>query len=785
VRKLSDYLNDLLSLRQILNDLRSDIKFAAQGGTIYYAADFSEVHAYLHYDFESIAIDLDKRNPQKASYRHRLALAHLFHTLTQKVYMLPPHVIEMWTYARRQRGSSRKAQDLRVKSLEIADKIDAETRRSLRRVGEDNLSTDEKEVLINLVKDDFEELYSRVSDFVVSNERGHALKDLISRNLSYDIQDILSERDINPRLLNEPSATEVSEVFKRYEPDPPDVKRYAKMNDARALLFLRNINKILESVNAKVVFITRDHYLRVAAEALTTEPWFGWPHVRKHFRNMDTIFFDLVLRSTPIAQNKLKLIDEIDVMLKNMHGSVNGIIKQMGMRGDNSSSAELESAGEGIVQQTLHLWDEYINLKLSLACRQTPGLRDPFLNISAGLSELESEAQEGASQDEETFTLLRNFWKFISSDEYAQLAEDNIRNVWAEIDDECLVMVFVEHLGKDAARRLIRVLVETFADRPGTPVKTVVRSRNWFVMPSLQFTSKQLQKDLEALQAGDQENIKNALLMFAYKSKGIVREPELFLFMAYILGMLDLWDDAIDLTERSMDEAPKPSEVNYFMAFAWRKLAGKKTDLKEKISAYVKARDYITAARELKPEDPRYLKEQAAMALIYIDETLRESEEHGLVNKHKAPEHRLSEFTLENARSNLQKAYDLTEDDHRLKIEILNNVAYTEVLSETPDFDHAENALSQIRIEIAACETGNIQIPKEIMGHLADTEAMIHARHAYEEKNLKWLYLLLDELKSVPGRYELTEAQKRTNKMHIDQVAFWLNDLQSAHGNID
>src|SRR4051812_20453559 len=108
--RLKAHLDNVHQLRLRLDELRADIEAVSAGMTIYYAVDFSELHAYLHEDEKpfGVGIGLEEdgvpglinQRQVKEANQHRLGLAHLFHTLTPTVYLLPPHTLELWYHAR-------------------------------------------------------------------------------------------------------------------------------------------------------------------------------------------------------------------------------------------------------------------------------------------------------------------------------------------------------------------------------------------------------------------------------------------------------------------------------------------------------------------------------------------------------------------------------------------------------------------------------------------------------------------------------------------------------------
>jgi hypothetical protein len=788
-RELYHQRESLERLGAIIGELRSDIEFQAGQGTIYYAVDFSELYAYLHFDEDeqqTFGVGLFKQELKKASRQHRLGLAHLFHTLAATVYLFPPYILEVWAYVRSQSTKTGFIQEVSTRALGWVGDLDTSTRELLSTLGDQNpLSERASKKLLDLVKaGNFEKLCVEVSEVKTWNERGAALKSLIEKKeISYSIDRLMEEMSIPRTKLEEPTRKEEERVFKSFPIHHQESKRFAKIIDARALLFLRNVNKLLTPHNTKIVLVTRDGAMRQAAKGLSGQEWFGWEGIAEHLRGIESIFLDLILRGTPSSDSKLEWIHETEQKLSEMTDSVGEIMDQMKQYGAaHPGLSSLGQAGEQILENTSSLWDQHINLQLSLAIPPTEWPQDSFLRISHGewTEDEETGESQGYRDIEESLGLLQNLWNFVSTDEYRHMARKDAKSIWSEIDAECYRMIFLGHLGREGTERVIKVISETF-EEPGRSVEarsksTMLRSRSSLIMPPLKFVSRKYQDHLRRLQSWDQAEdkrltkLQKAFYFIVIEStKGNI-QPEDFLFMAFILGVLDLWEDSLEMAQRSkgIKGRIERSEVSYFLAFARRRVGMSLPNHHRAAQYFSEAYNDIQKARKVNPVDPRFMKEEAAIILLYL-EILKRSGFETVLSKSdvnsKAP---ALDVTSEEARNLLKQALDLSQSDLRMKVEILNNLAYAEVLSDPPSVSEAESYLSQIDTVVAnATKYGNYLL--EGFGpHIADTRIMVRAKRALHEEDESLINDCINELSETLKNNELTESEKRIFTTHLE-----------------
>lgn len=782
-QQLEEQYNTLKRLRERILELRSDIEYADKGGKIYYAVDFSEIYSYLQFEdeeVEDIGVSLDGQNPEKASLQHRLGLTHLFNSFADTLYLLPPHTQEMWTYARTQGGRKRPSEDQPDRILERTRSLDPHHKALLESLNDKSRPQEVSIELLEFVKSpEFGPLCVDVSEFVNWYKRSNVLRNLIQDGkLSYQIDRILSEHNIGFAELKDPLRDEVDRIFNKF----PRVNRKFRPGttriDARALLFLRNINRLLVRANARMVLVTRDMQFLEVAKAVMNESWFGWSQVREYFRGIETVFLDLILHGVKAKSNS---VFETDLKLAQMQESVRRILDQVN-RSDASRPqfTNLAPAGKKVLEETSHHWDQHINLKLSLASNSVPWLGKNFL---------EEDLPENFKEFRYEYDQLKNLLEYISTPTYQDLAHKDVQALWSGIEMDCMRISFLHLIGKERATRVSKVLAETFEGSSGSAM-TVLRSRKFLRMPSLQFVSRPFQRASKALQVENQEKYDRAFISLITEAMSGMHEPEDFLFMAFVLGMIDEWPEALNMAKKSqqitaeiepsaMNPVVDPSEVDYFTAIAKRKVAELEDDPINATQGYVEAYSDILRARQAKPEDPRYMKEQAATAMLYHEAVKMVNRWSGMTNRKDFIESQPLLLSEMEAKELYQRALKDT-DDLRLKVAILNNLAFAEVLSDTPSFEDAERHLEQIDDFIRVESESQMPLLDGVLPHINDTRVMVRARRAREDKNIEVLNECIEELNAKASKDDLSKTERKTYLSHVTIMKNWLQELTQA-----
>src|SRR5215213_795890 len=796
--QLQKHLGNLRQLRERLGELRADFEYVSLGHTIYYAADFSEVFAYLHCDEEeSIAVTLDPEDYLKASNQHRLGLAHLFHTLAPAIYLLPPYTIEMWSYVRTQSDLVHKLSDLRQSTNKALQDLDEPTKELLRTLKSDSELTEQQaEKLLSLIKDEFGRLSGDVSAFVTWNKRGDALKNLLDpknhSHVSYDFQEVLQEQGVAIEELKDPSAAEEVRVFESFPDDAKWDKRYAKLVDARALVYLRDLNRILEPLGAKMVLVTRDNSMRKAVANLWDQKWFGWKTIAAHLRGIETVFFDLILRSTHHLQDKINWIRESDSKLASMEDTINDMLAKMEASPGSQYDIKLATAGLNSFKSTSKLWDEHINLQLSLALSATPWLRDRFSDSFVRPTKLQVVSSALSVTDSRSLGLLKNLWEFVSTPMYRDLAEEDAQVVWSELENEARRMSFLRQLGKESIEQLSQILSEPLTGKGGT--RTVLLSMSALRMPAIQFVSETYQVRLRTLQTyarrgqGSKSWMQKQFLPIVYEATSGISEPEDFLFMAFVLGMLDLWSLALPMAEHSLtisgSREINRSEVYFFIAFAKRTLGKLEPTIQKEIDAFRKAYQYILKALDEKQDDPRFLLEQASIGLMFHEVVKLSSSNDQTHSVHVSGNQVLPDVVsakeiLKRGLEEQRRRNSDRENDRRLIIDILNNLAYAEVLSDAPEFSKAQTYLAEIEAEFERSGSHRHIIVKSLRGRINDTRIMVAASQWFYLKHRAMLEKCLEELKEMCFHDYLSEPQLKVAREHISLIEAWIDTLKN------
>ncbi len=102
-KNLKKYSEKLEILRNCLTDLQNDIADISSGHRLFYAIDFSELYAYLNPYTDKLVygVGLESSNNENSYRQHQLALEHLFNTFSETLFILPPYVIEIWSYGKK------------------------------------------------------------------------------------------------------------------------------------------------------------------------------------------------------------------------------------------------------------------------------------------------------------------------------------------------------------------------------------------------------------------------------------------------------------------------------------------------------------------------------------------------------------------------------------------------------------------------------------------------------------------------------------------------------------
>jgi hypothetical protein len=785
---LEEQFTVIKRLRERINELRISINDTKDGVKVYYAVDFSELYAYLNVDRleldDVVGVNLDIRHPEKGVLQHRLGLTHLFTTFSDTLYMLPPHTLELWSYIRtqtREKADSSNYNNL----LERTRRLAPEHKQLLESLRDKEHVQNLAEELLRFVKSkDFGPLCVDVSEFVNWYKQGSLLKNLVRTNrFSYQIDRLLANYNINFSELKDTTRPDVLELVKRTPSERRRKRRNQTIIDARAILLLRELNHLLKGSNVKVVLITRDIHIYELVKSIANEPWFRWAEAGEHVRGIESIFLDLILKDTMPISRRLGWILESDMKLASMQESVSRILQQLHHYGGKEGGINpIVQIGNKVLHETAKLWDQHINLKLSLASNSVPWLGKSFteFNPEGGLPANFNEFQREYDQ-------LKNLFDFLSTQVYQNLATRDIETVWSDFEADCLRMGLL-NLGKSEAERISRILTETFTGKGKYP-KTILRSKQFLRMTPVQFVSKSYQERLKLLRVNAEGEYNRAFLSVIYEAVSAFNEPEDFLFMAFVLGIIEEWDGALTLIEKCREMMSNmssselsglvvPSEVDYMISLIRRKLAELRDDPGEAIEGYITSFYEIKRAVDSKPTDPRYVKDLAFTAMLYHDALKRLSvwqKTRGV-----SISHRLDQAipTEAEAKTLCKHALELASDsnDLRLKVGILNNLAYAEVLTDSPSYEEAEDYLRQIDDFNSEDSDWFEQFTDGVLVYVTDTRIMLRARRAKDSHDKSGLLECINKLDLLAQQEGLSEAERKMCVSHIEMLRAWLSE---------
>lgn len=780
---LKKYRAKFERLRHCLTDLQTDVADAGNNRKIYYAIDFSELYSYLNQysakSFNALGVALEPSDKVTTSRQHRLALEHLFNSLSDKLFILPPYVIEMWAYSKNRTGLEDHYFALRGDAQNLLAGLDASQLEFLQRLESGSvLSEDEKKKLLEIVKHEFEAICAEATSFVAWRHQAVNLKNLLqTKKISTEMDEILPDSETAPPF--QPNLQEEAEVFQCF---PKNVrhKYYQKRIDSRAIIYLRKINETLSKRSEKLLLITRDSSMREAVEELSRND-VHYPQLAAYLRDPETVFFDLILQGKP-TEKKLDWLNESVNELRNIEDQLVEIINVSHHSDRTRLNYPLAEPKEAVLKNTFKGWDERINIQLSLASKTVEWL--------GGRAEIELPAEGDDPEIQTKITSIKNLFAFIkSSESFETDAISEVRKIWQDITYESLRIKFLDLFKPVALESIGNVLADRLFD---SRTVSFLLPPSASIMPFIKFTSEVYEQRLEEFRKNNKINrSKNDLRNLIVEATTGIAEPEDFLFMAFILGILELWKESHQMIEEVLTFDPVKLEKNnfdlsqayYFRGFIRRKKGERSDDLSYEIIHYEYAFYDIQTALEEKREDPRYLKEYGAIVLFYEESwrLLERSEDYRY--NILSIRGRNKDLNLECAKEYLRKGWEIQKDrymlsdDTRLKIEILNNIVYAEVISENPNFETTEPLLSRMKVELEKIEDPNVS--QGIVPFVRDTEIMWEAKKVFLSGDETALQSCLAELKKLPNEYELNEYRKRANQEHQSLILDWLSQTKA------
>jgi hypothetical protein len=318
-------------------------------------------------------------------------------------------------------------------------------------------------------------------------------------------------------------------------------------------------------------------------------------------------------------------------------------------------------------------------------------------------------------------------------------------------------LLFLGSLGA----QLTEEIVALFASSPTVdgPAPTVLRSLSC----SIEFVSPEYQSELRELRSsadGTVEFKKVRASFYRVVSQATSGKPQAedFLFMAFVLGMLERWEAAVRLARQSLELAggKRRSEIRYFLAVAERNLAELRPGeaglhLRRAYRHIRLAQRYRQGEHAAPPSPPsRYVREQALIELAW----------HRPGGSGEASVH---------AMQLLEHALRDVGDDRRLRIELLNDLATVAIREFDPQW--AGELVAEIRGEF---QQGQGDLPEQPWITLRDTELMsraLAARWNFDEASLRACLL---DFERMLAEERFFPADRRLIEEHTAEVRRWL-----------
>lgn len=792
--------------RARIAELQSSIQFGmGRGHQLFYTVDFSEIYSYLHYGDTNVTdlgvnvAPIDEDNNTKIKDQHYLALTHLFNTFSKtSLYLLQPYLLEMYSYARNQAHHSvRVGQDLNIQLKEFVESLNDEHKRLLKSVTSETLTSEQGKKMLELLVTE----YPRFSILLLEYRRWHGLgtrgqilkRMLADHKLTNRIDEILTQYNIGPQALESPSLQDENKVAEAFPPHQFEAeKRNAKKVDARALLILRNINRLLEPHGARLVLVTRDVKSPTVAEQLEKEEWFGWAGVRKYFCDIESVYLDLILH--PLKdEEKLKWLEDADAELSKMVQSVKQLIQQLSP--DDlavSPVRELSNSARELLKRNSQHWDKLIDVEFIRVSPQIEWLGEDFVRTqlfaATGAGEKPTPKMEAA-----TLSLLHRIVDLVDSPRFQELASQDVQNLWDNIFEDVHGMKWLSQFSGDLNEALddLRELLSKNYDKPKLLASTIARSKSFINMPVIHFKNGAYREFIDNFQPWTYSTEQH-LNEFGHKvsrlfSQAIrhMNKPENCLFMAFILGMLDKWEQAIMMADHGRGLLDKVNpEFNFFLAYAiWQdiKIKRRSNGNKYALVQYVWAAKLMREALKANPSEPRFLDRQGTTALEchYI---LRKLADRG----ESPPEEVLNDVAKISSEAEafgfLEQALKKAGSDRKMRVRILNNLAYSYGTTEPPNLEKAEKFHKEIIDELELVKQNpDSTLPEfERWQFVMDTRSYIGAKLAYAKKDAAELEQNIGNLVSLHEKASLTETERRVIKSHLDEAAEWLLKLKGA-----
>lgn len=776
-QQLREHHDRLVRWHQVITRLRADLSFVEERrGTIHYAADWSELRSYLVEWDEGerksiVGLALGDREWQE--FEMRLAVTHLSRSFAGGVYLLPPHFEEFSSWLRSHQHEVQRALKFQRYVGDFWTQLSPDSQMLLMDLDRSQIPGQAVPAFDDLRKQvrgdqGFAAACDDAAEWALWFEAKHKptilrLKELRANNrLRFDFDRLVPELfpDRNPFL---PSPTDV-ELAVQCLPRGEN-----KRKDARVLVYLREANRrLVQRVQrkAQLTLVSRDTFMPAAARMLDER--YAWD-VGRHLVGLDVVFLDLILSGMQTYQARVNALAELEGLMHELSEAVSSILNRL--RAD--PSPDIARAGEQVLQTAFDRWREYIQVQLSLA---TP--------LHNWIKQVQSDTRRPTVDLETELDRLRILGRFMATAQYRAAAVEEVGTIRMEMDYEGLKMFLLSHLGQEGAEEVLDFVARRTGE--GHEQRTVITSTAHPMVCALHFSSSRLANALGPVTewVGNEEERKQRISGVLLRAMREDDNAEIDLFMAFVLGLLELWERARDLARtlllRDSPEALR-AECEYFVAICEKKMAMTKdwrsdpTALGLLWSSY----DHVGRAQDLTRGDPRFLKEFATIASMLR----RWSENAGAAGAGQGAPGARPLLSLPEAIDTLRRALTLATEDRRLRIEILNNLSFIAVWS--PEHLAAEEAqvyCDRINRELREAQTDRPRtLPEGHWPAIRDTQIMVRARRARNHQDKAELEACLRGLEEMAGE-TLTSFDRRNNESHRARVNAWLEEVSAIRG---
>ena len=123
-----------------------------------------------------------------------------------------------------------------------------------------------------------------------------------------------------------------------------------------------------------------------------------------------------------------------------------------------------------------------------------------------------------------------------------------------------------------------------------------------------------------------------------------------------------------------------------------------------------------------------------------------------------------------------------TNADVRLRIIILNNLAFAEVIADNPNFEEAHLYLGQMDEIMANANEEQSLLFSGVLPHINETKVMLGAKQARVRRDPRALAASVKELLKIGESDDLVESEKRSFLSHLGIVNRWIEELTANAG---